>query len=69
MTEPAQKCENDNLYKRNFTPKLFIAFEMAYCCCFCLGGNLDFLQKKFYNIVYSSKTFCFVSLTTKEGNL
>ena len=47
MTEPAQKCENDNLYKRNFTPKLFIAFEMAYCCCFCFGGNLDFLQKSF----------------------
>ena len=30
---------------------------MAYSCCFSLGGNLDFLeflQKKFYNINYST---------------
>ena len=26
--------------------------KMAYYCCFSLGGNLDFLQKKFYNIDY-----------------
>ena len=25
---------------------------MAYYCCFCVAWNLDFLQKKFYNIKY-----------------
>ena len=32
------------------TQKLFIAFKMAYSCCFGLRGNLDFvdvLKKKF----------------------
>ena len=40
--------------------KLFIAFKMAYSCCFSFGGNLDFpefLQKKFYNINLSSMEF------------
>ena len=39
--------------KTTFTLKLFIAFKMAYSCCFDERGNLDFpdfLQKKFYNI-------------------
>ena len=34
--------------------KQFIAFQMAYFCCFNLGGNLDFpdlLQRKFYEII------------------
>ena len=42
-------------FKQNYTPKLFIAFKMAYYCHFSLGGNLDsldFLQKKFYKINY-----------------
>ena len=29
-------------FKEIFTLKLFIAFKMAYSCCFSLGGNLDF---------------------------
>ena len=55
MSEPAQKCENYAIFKQNYTLKLFVAFKMAYSCCFSLGGNLDFLdflQKKFYNIDY-----------------
>ena len=58
MSEPAQKCENYAIFKQNYTLKLFVAFKMAYSCCFSLGGNLDFpdfLQKKFYNIDYRSQ--------------
>ena len=53
MSEPAQIYEKNAIFKQNYTLKLCIAFKMAYCCCFSLGGNLDFLdfrQKKFYNI-------------------
>ena len=50
MSEPAQKCENYAIFKQNYTLKLFVAFKMAYSCCFGLWGNLDFpdfLQKSF----------------------
>ena len=50
MPEPAQKCENNEaIFNQNNGHKLFIAFKMAYSCCFGLRGNLDFpdfLQKK-----------------------
>ena len=55
MTEPALKCENNAMFKQIYTIILFIAFKMAYSCCFSLGGNLDFpefLKKKFYKINY-----------------
>ena len=42
MSEPAQKCENTAIFKRNSTPKLFIAFKMDYFSCFGLRGNLNF---------------------------
>ena len=42
MSEPAQKCENNASFKQINTLKLFIAFKMAYSCCFSFGGNLDF---------------------------
>ena len=48
MSEPAQKCENNECcFKQNYSLKLF---KMAYSCCFGLRGNLDFrdfLQKRF----------------------
>ena len=47
MSEPAQKCENQAIFKQNYTLELFIALEMICYCCFSLGGNLDFLQKSF----------------------
>ena len=50
MSEPGLECENYASFKQIFTLKLFIAFEMAYSCCFSFGGNLDFpefLQKSF----------------------
>ena len=53
MSKLALKCVNKAIFKQIYTPKLLIAFKMAYSCCFSLGGNLDFLeflQKKFYNI-------------------
>ena len=53
MSEPAQKCYNNAIFKQNYTLKLFVAFKMAYSCCFSLEGNLDFpefLQRKLYNI-------------------
>ena len=55
MYEPAQKCEYNAIFKQKNTLKLFIAFKMAYSCCFSFRGNLDFpefLQKKCYNINY-----------------
>ena len=61
MSEPAPKCENDTIFKQNYTLKLFITFKMAYFCCFSLGGTLDFpdfLQKKFYNIDYRGSICC-----------
>ena len=54
MSEPAQKCENYDIFKQNYTPELLIALKIAYSCFFGLRGNLeipDFLQKKFYNII------------------
>ena len=63
MSEPALKCENNVIFKQNYTLGLFMALKMAYCCCLGLRGNLDFpdfLQKKFYNINSSKgcyKTF------------
>ena len=42
MSEPGLKCEKYASFKQIFTLKLFIAFEMAYSCCFSFGGNLDF---------------------------
>ena len=50
MSEPEQKCEKNPVFKQNYTAKLLITFKMANSCCFSLGGNLDFLQKQFYNI-------------------
>ena len=53
MSEPALKCENYAIFEQINALKLFIAFKIAYSCCFGLRGNLDFpdfLQKKFYNI-------------------
>ena len=38
------------IFKQNYTLELFIALKMAISCCLGLRGNLDFLQKKFYNI-------------------
>ena len=49
MSELALKRENNASFKQINTLKLFIAFKMAYSCCFSFGGNLDFpefLQKK-----------------------
>ena len=52
----AHKCENYECYfKQNYTLELFVAYKMAFSCCFALRGNLDFadfIQKKFYNINY-----------------
>ena len=42
MSKPAQKCYNNAIFKQNYTIKLFVAFKMAYSCCFSLEGNLDF---------------------------
>ena len=50
MSEPEQKWENNASFKQINTLKMFIAFKMAYSCCFSFGGNLDFpefLQKSF----------------------
>ena len=62
MSEPAQKCKNNAIFKQNQSKTIF-AFKMAYSFSFGLRGNLvfqDFLQKKFYNISFSKQVrFCF----------
>ena len=53
MIEPARKCQDNGIFKQNYSLKLLITFKMAYSWCFSLGGYLDFpdfLQKKFYII-------------------
>ena len=40
MSEPAQKCQNYDIFKQNYTLELLINFKMAHSCCFRLGGNL-----------------------------
>ena len=60
MSEPSQKCDNNAIFKQNYTQKLFISFKISYSCCFGFRENLefpDFLQKKFYNIDYWSDLF------------
>ena len=37
MFEPALKLENNASFKQIYTLKLFIAFKMAYSCCFSFG--------------------------------
>ena len=72
MSEPAQKCENYAIFKQNYTLKLFVAFKMAYSCCFSLGGNLDFLdflQKKFYNIDYRPQKWPKTSKIGQSGEI
>ena len=58
MSEPALKCENKAIFKQIYTQKLFTSFKMPYSRYFGFRGNLefpDFIQKKFYNINYSSR--------------
>ena len=55
MSEPAQKYENNAIFKQKYIQKLFISFKISYSGCFDFRGNLefpDFLQKTFYNINY-----------------
>ena len=55
MSKPALKCGNNASLKQIYNLKQFIAYKMAYSCCFSLGRNLDFPefpQKIFYNINY-----------------
>ena len=58
MSEPALKCENNAIFKQNYTLELFIALKMAYCCCLGLRGNLDFpdfLKKSFRTLTTGRK--------------
>ena len=36
---------------------MFIALEMVYYFCFSFGGNLDFLQKKFFTSTSDHEKF------------
>ena len=57
MYEAALKCEKYAIFKQNYTPKLFIAFKMAFLLV-QLREKFRFSRfppKKFYNINYWSK--------------
>ena len=41
MSEPAQKCENNAIFKQ----KLYIAYKMTYSWCFSLG-EIQIFEKK-----------------------
>ena len=45
MSEPAQKFENIDNFKQNYTLTMSFPVKMAYFCCFSLEGILDFIQK------------------------
>ena len=50
-------------FKQNYTLELFVAFKMAYSCCFGLRGNRDFpdfLQKSFKHQLRNDLTYYFV---------
>ena len=34
ISEPEQKCGYNSIFNQNYTIKLFIAFKIAYSCCF-----------------------------------
>ena len=55
MSEPAQKCKSNAIFKQNYTLKLFIDFKTAYSCSFSLRGYLDFLKKSFITSTTDSK--------------
>ena len=56
MSEPAQNCENYYCFflSKNCTLKLFIAFKIAYSCCFSWGEILDFLDFHLKRFITSS---------------
>ena len=60
MSEPALKCKNNFIFKQNYTLELFIALEMAYCCCLGLRQNLDFPD---------SPKKSFITLTTAPAEI
>ena len=37
MSKPALKRLNNAIFMQIYTPKLLIAFKMAYSCCFSFG--------------------------------
>ena len=47
MSEPAQKCENQAIFKESYTLELFICLEIVYYCCLSF---LDFLKKSFITL-------------------
>ena len=64
MSELAQNCENYAILTQNYTLELFIAFKMAYSCCFSFEGNLDFLdilQKSFITSTAGCTVFVFIA--------
>ena len=44
MSETAQKCDKNVIFKQNFTHKLFGAFKIAHSCLCSKGENLDFVD-------------------------
>ena len=48
MSEPALKCNNNTIFKHNYTQKLLIAFEMAsYCCSGHISPQKSFITSTF----------------------
>ena len=68
MSEPEQKCENNAVFKQNYTAKLLITFKMAFLAV-SAQGEIQIFSKKSYislstglpsnNLVLLSCDFCF----------
>ena len=51
MSGHRTKCEDHASFKQNYALKLFMAFKMAYSCCFSFSLDfLDFPQKSFITL-------------------
>ena len=54
-------------FKLNFIRTLLICSKMAYSCCFCLGGNLDFLQNSVITLTTDLSAFG-AGVTVRENH-
>ena len=62
ISEPAQKCENNAIFKQNCNQKLFISFKISYFCAYDFGGNLEFPD-------FPPPKKSFITSTTRTGRI
>ena len=58
MSEPAQKCQNNAIFKQRYTTELFIVFKMAYYAISAKGEIWIFQIFSKKNLLTEIKIFC-----------